>query len=267
MMRIRAVVATAAMVVAAAAGSACAGAKPTGKSEISGSIASSTAIASSPPTSGAGTPTSGANGGGNGTNSGSTSKPITPTYAATAKAYATNTVNAYAKGSKTLLDAYTSNGGAVEFANLPKTNMNWHFHRCMPDGTYTQCSYDNDNGDELNVDIDPGKLGEPDAAVNANVQLTEYPSTADAMVNEFLQAWTDGNRYRMVRLSSSSTTSTLISEHGAGGPGGYTLSDNTTDIQGVTIVTVQPLTSGLPFGLTVNNDKLGQPHAINTLAS
>jgi hypothetical protein len=257
-MRVRAIAVPAAMLLFTFALAGCSSAKPTGTAALSQTQSSPSALAT-PPTglspSAAPSGTQSATGGG-GANPPSAPK---PNYATTAKGYATNTVNAYTNGSKALLADYTSNGGAVEFANLPKTNMKWHFHKCAPDGTNTACEFDNDNGDELTVDIDPTYLGKPDAAVTAVVLVTTYPTTADALVGEFVDAWSHGNKYRMARLADAPSVDIVYGEHGDA-PSGWSLSDSVVGDQ--TAVTIHPVPYGTEFTVIVDNTKLGHAHSM-----
>lgn len=260
-MRVHAIAVPATMLLLSFTLAGCSSAKPTGTAALSQTQSSPSALATPP----AGTsPSATQSGTPSGTSGGANPPSVAkPNYATTAKGYATNTVNAYAKGSKALLAAYTSNGGAVSFANLPKTNMKWHFHKCAPDGTNTACEFDNDNGDELTVDIDPTYLGKPDAAASAVVLVTTYPTSADALVGEFIDAWSHGNKYRMARLADAPSVDIVYSEFGDA-PSGWTLSDSALGDR--TAVTIHPLPFGTEFAVFVDNANLGHPHAMTAQA-
>ena len=129
--------------------------------------------------------------------------------------------------------ASTLKGVPADIAKIHASDKHWHFHRCSPDGVYTACAWDNNNGDEISFDIDPTLLGKPHATEGSSMEPTEYGSTADATVSEFMQAWFDGNKYRMISLA---------------------------DVPGHTIVNVSA--TGGPFSFNADNAKLGHPHAL-----
>ena len=72
-----------------------------------------------------------------------------------------------------------------------------------------------------------------------------------------MQAWFDGNKYRMISLADASTVTWVLSTGGA--PVSWTLSD-LADVPGHTIVNVSA--TGGPFSFNADNAKLGHPHAL-----
>jgi hypothetical protein len=266
-MRSRAVVWSATLLLCGAAVGGCGTSKATGKTVLSQGRPSASVPSgpqSTPATPSPATPSGGAFG----HTAGATPvgpRPPSPPYSNTAKGYAANTVSAYATSSKALLEAYTSSGGAVAFANLGKADPHWHYHVCAPDGTYTACTFDNDDGDEISVDIDPALLGKPHAATSAVIDRTEYSNTPDGVIGAFVNAWINGNSYRMLRLSDAKTVAYLRTING-GAPTGWTLTDDTVDSHGDTVVSINRIGPGDDFNLLVLGSTLGHPHAI-TLAT
>ena len=79
--------------------------------------------------------------------------------------------------------ASTLKGVPADIAKIHASDKHWHFHRCSPDGVYTACAWDNNNGDEFSFDIDPTLLGKPHATEGSSMEPTEFGSTADATVS------------------------------------------------------------------------------------
>ena len=187
-----------------------------------------------------------------------TQAPASPTYGSSAQSYATIALTAFANRNTTLLDDYTDVGGHSSFAHIGRSDEHWHFHACGPNGTLTECTFDNNVGDRISVEIKPGLLAKPHAVDSAFIDRIAYPSTADSVVGYFISAWQNGNRYRMLALSTSGVVGGLDVSHP---PANDTVqTDDTTSKPHHTIVTVETDLGGFTFD--VSDAKLDGPHAI-----
>jgi hypothetical protein len=255
-------VSTAVLMLAALSG--CGSKTPSGTSGLTGVTATSTP--STPPPSGGGTPTSG-------TTTGATPTPTktggttttTITYRKDDRGYATDALNAYVRGNQTLLKAFVDSSALSNFANLGHPNTHWHFHKCDADGANRACTFDNENGDRLSIDVKPTLLGAPHAVVSTFIDRTQIDDSADGMVSGFIQAWFDGNTYRMSRLASSSVTSQVMRDFPT--PRGQMLSDDTTTQPGYTIVSVYFNVDGGTLLMEVKDSNLGKAHGLKLRAS
>jgi hypothetical protein len=209
-------------------------------------------IASAPPTIAAPSPTA---------SHGISTKKPPPPYASTAHTYALDALDAYDLGETATIGLLSTAGGVTNFANLGHPDRHWHYFACGPDGTYTLCKFDNDNGDRIAIDIDPTLLGKPHAVREVVIDATEFATTADGDVNALVTAWADRNKYRMIALSDASTTSTLLADTA---PPSWMLSDDTTKKPGDVVVTIQNTTTS-DYEIDVTPSKLGHPHAMTML--
>jgi len=186
----------------------------------------------------------------------STKKSTTPaTYPTTAEGYASAALDAFGSGNSSRLASLAGPGGG-EFANIGQPNKHWHYYKDAPDGVYTDSFFDNDDGDRITIVIDPANLGKPGAVHSVSIDKTEFGSTADSMVGALMQAFSDGNKYRMAALSDSGTTSALRSN---AMPASWNLADD-NGTTGHTVVTVDA--NNFTFKCDVTLSKLGHAHAI-----
>jgi hypothetical protein len=192
--------------------------------------------------------------------------PAPITYPGTAQDYTADAVRAWADHDAPRLAAYVDNGGAVEFANLPKLGGPWHFHNCVADGDNAACTFDNPVGDRLTVDVIPADLHQPHGVPSVYVDRTEFASDASGYVTAFISAWQNGNVARMTELANSAATAkitTLVA------PDSSTMSPpDTTTLLGHTLLPVDIAIGAAQYLITFNvtNGKLGHAHAM-TLVS
>jgi hypothetical protein len=232
----------------------CASAAKSGAGNV-GALSPSSSVSVGEPGIGSAAPASAtpsgtpANGGGGGA----------PTYPSTDKDYTRAVLDAYDTHASTRLAQLTVADGPTVFANLGSLDKHWHFHACGNDGALRQCTYDNNNGDRISIDLDPASLGKPHAVTTAFVDRTHYGNTADAMVGDFMQAWFDGNTSRMTALGDATATSYATGSGNA--PESWNLSDAPSGASpGHTIVTVATV-DGRTLLFDVTDSKVGHPHA------
>ena len=209
------------------------------------------------------TPTSGSGSTAAPTKTKTTKPPATPTYPTTAQAYATVTLSAYTGDNKTFLAAYTDAEGAIAFKFLGSFDKHWHFYKCGPDGALTDCFFDNNNGDRITVVVDPTVLGAAHATHNTSVDRTEFGTSADGMVSNFMTAVFDHNIYREKVLATAEVVSDF--SHRAY-PASSTLSDAPAMNPTGTFVTVADGVNS-PFTFLVPDSKLGKAHAVEVAPS
>lgn len=193
--------------------------------------------------------------------------PAPITYPATAQAYATLAVKAWANHDAPRLAAYVNAGGASSFTNLPKVGGPWKFHNCFADGDNAACTFDNPAGDRLTVDVIPADMGQPHGVTSAFVDKTEYSKDPASLVGAYVSAWQNDNRARMIQLSNSSTTTKVTVLKAPDSTMMPTPPDTTTKF-GHTLVTIDARIGIAHYLITfdVDNGKLGHPHAM-TLVS
>jgi hypothetical protein len=203
-------------------------------------------IGSLPPSTGRPTQSSG---GGSGTGN-------TPQYPVAATDYTRAVLDAWDAHNSGRIAALSGPGGVVSFANLGNPDRHWHFHVCLPDGDRRACTYDNNNGDRISIDVDPTLMGKPHAVVSAFIDHTEYGNSADSVVGTFMQAWADGNKYRMVSVADNAAVTYAMATMAT--PESWTLND-AAGVAGHTTVNVS--TNNGPLVFDVTNARLGHPHS------
>jgi hypothetical protein len=183
---------------------------------------------------------------------------ISPTYPATAQAYAEAVLEAWAGTDPNWLDALTTVAVSFEIFDLNASPYDeWAFLRCDGAAGSSYCSFVNaDDGDVLIVQISNGLVGGPHAAVGVQLDKTVYPGDAVLYVKEFVQAWQFGNTVRMLLLSSPS----VVDEVPAAPTGILTYPAPTCCGGGLTQVKVQ--WSGKTARFDVGTTLLGGPNAI-----
>ena len=185
-----------------------------------------------------------------------TSTPKPPTFPKTAEGYAQAGLDAYGKKNTARLVDLTTNAAKAQFDDVHPSNTHWHYHDCQGAAGSSYCTFDNDNGDRFQIQVDNAALGAPHGIINVVIDKTIYFPTADDYVREYMQAWHDGNTFRMKSLSNTDVTSyfTHYTPQEA-----WTLAEDGT--AGHTYVHITNL-DGFDQTVKVQDDKLGQPHAI-----
>jgi hypothetical protein len=203
------------------------------------------------PTGSTGTPTA------TSTSTGGGNQP--PSYPSDEKAYVTAMINAWAVRDTTR-EGQLAVAQAFDF--LPRVDMHWHYYQChVHDGAYEDCIYDNNIGDRITVVVDPTKVGKPMAVQSASIDRTSYPTDADSYVIAWTGAWDNGDRYRMIQLSDSSLTATMLAG-GQPAPQGTMPQDATGAPAGYVWITVYSDNHDT-FTVQVKTSLLSQPHAIS----
>lgn len=191
-----------------------------------------------------------------------TSTPKPPSYPKTTQGYAQAALYAYVNHYTARLVDLTTAGAKTNFDHIHPSNQHWHYHACGPDGAHTDCTFDNDNGDRIAITVDPAFLSKPHGVNNVVLDATEYGNSAVNAVNIFMQAWHDGNLYRMKALSNSTVTTHFLQ---LTPPESWTSSDAGGGAAGHTYVTI---TGPDPTAtLAVEQEKIGQPHAIDSVVT
>jgi predicted small lipoprotein YifL len=150
---------------------------------------------------GASNPPSDGSGGGQ---SPGTDKSAAPTYPGDAKGYCQAAVTAWTKNDSGRIKQLAGTGAVSNFQYIEKgADTNWKYAK--KDGS--DCILRNDHGDQLQVTIDEHKLGKPQAVTDVVIEKTEYPSDPSSYVNNFINAWYNGNTQRMAIYSSHSIAS------------------------------------------------------------
>ncbi len=179
-------------------------------------------------------------------------------YPTNADAYAQAVVAAWQTDPNGALTDLTSAQAQEQLIQIPgPLDMNWHFAMCDGAAGSSYCTFFNDDGDRLRLQLTNALLGQAHAAVGVNLEQTEYPSAAEAYVTAFIEAWQQGNRWRMAALSNDNEVE-YFTHYTPPAPGYDLCSDGAA---GSTYVHVYN-GDGLSYLIQVSNSKLGQAHAI-----
>jgi hypothetical protein len=186
----------------------------------------------------------------------STSTPKPPTFPKTAQGYAQAALDAYGKSNTARLVDLTTSAAKAQFDDVHPSNTHWHYHDCEGAAGSSYCTFDNDNGDRFQIQVDNNALGSPHGVINVVIDVTTYASNAHDYVNTFMQAFHDVNIFRMRALSNSGVTSyfTHFTPQDA-----WTVTED--GAAGHTYLHITNL-DGFDQYVEVENDKLGQQHAI-----
>jgi hypothetical protein len=186
----------------------------------------------------------------------SASTPKPPTFPKTAQGYAQAGLDAYGKRSTVRLTDLTTAGSKAQFDDVHPSNTHWHYHDCQGAAGSSYCTFDNDNGDRFQIQIDNAALGAPHAIINVVIDVTTYANNAHDYVSAFMQAFHDVNTFRMKALSNSNVTSYFTH---------FTPQDawniSTDGTAGHTYVHIYNL-DGFDQYVEVQDDQLGHQHAI-----
>jgi len=183
-----------------------------------------------------------------------------PSFPNTAQAYAQKAVNAYAHGQTALVKDYSNAGGVTSFQHLGHADTHWTFHASRPNGSDTDCLFDNDNGDRITVTLDPTMLGKPHAVTTAFIDRTEFGNSADGAVGALIQAWGDGDLPRVGAIGTAGTESSLSARTA---PPSWTLSDTPLSDGGVDYTVVSASTPDGTLTFRVKNSAIGHAHAVS----
>jgi hypothetical protein len=193
------------------------------------------------------------------------SVPASPLYPTTAKAYAQEFLKAWSKKDYSRLDQLGSVAAvqqvkdSVTYGGLP--NANWHYIKCDGGGGTTHCTFRNDNGDETVIALNDSQIGHPTAVTEAPLDRTVYATTPGQYVNNFIGAWENDNRQRMLAYSTQAVVDWAVTKPPITS---YTLGCNAA--AGKTDVMIDGLGGdlGKSYGLEVDNALAGagKKHAI-----
>ncbi|HEX6870136.1 MAG TPA: hypothetical protein VF163_03470 [Micromonosporaceae bacterium] len=188
-----------------------------------------------------------------------TTKPPAPSYPSTARAYAEAVLAAWKQGNLSRLGALTTPEVQEQIIEIPgPPNQTWTYRNCDGAAGSSYCSFVNANGDVITLRISHSLLSKAHAAVEVRFDQTIYASDPVEYVNEFIKAWQDANRVRMLKLSNSTAVDYFT--HYTPPPSGY--STCTDGAMGTTYVRVYN-PDGLNYTIKVTNTKLGGPNAIS----
>ncbi|MBV1852873.1 hypothetical protein [Catellatospora tritici] len=191
------------------------------------------------------------------TGGGSGEKP--PSFPSSAKDYGLATLAAWATGSKSRLDLYANQAAVAQFMGHGKPNSQWTNLKCEAAGDgQTACDYRNAHGDDARLTMMNTQLGHPTATTDVFINRTQYATTANQYVSDFMAAWQDRNKQRMTRYANSSIANSFL---GQTPPTGTQVNATQSGSTWTVEVTGLPLGSG-NWTFTVNGGKLGDGNAI-----
>jgi len=139
---------------------------------------------------------------------------------------------------------------------------NYHFYSCGPFSVgQTRCFYDNDNGDRMSLTFASDLVGKAHAIHGISVDPTRYQADAALMAQDFFDAWTAGNTYRMKALSANGFTETWLQLHPSTPPK-ITVAVNPTDSTATYTAVNAAGSDSTNYEVVVVISLLGQPHAV-----
>jgi hypothetical protein len=207
-----------------------------------------------------GTPGPGETGGGN-------NSPAPPTYPNDAKVYGQAAINAWVGGQSTRLGQLAASGAVSQFASIQgHPDTHWQYIQCDGAAGSSHCTFRNNNGDQLVLRLTNETLGKPRALEEVVYDRTTYSGNANQYVSDFLGAWFNGNKQRMLTYANQKTVDFLAQ---------YTpLKDWTAqnngpnDQAGHTYVfeAGSPGNGGGSYTFKLLNSSLGKAHAIECAA-
>jgi hypothetical protein len=127
-------------------------------------------------------------------------------YPTTARAYATATLTAWSAHDTEQVKLLTT---AVALAQIRESGFpdpSWTYVSC--DGS--TCLFRNDTGDEVEVQVAPGRLGAANAVSGVTLNQTEFAGSPTAYVNGFLHAWQAGNTQRMRQMATAKVVTQVL---------------------------------------------------------
>lgn len=135
---------------------------------------------------------------------------IAVSYPDTAKGYAEAVIKAWKQDKIDVLGSLTTPEVQEQILQIPEPlNDAWTYLRCDGTAGSSYCTFANADGDEFTLRISHALLGQPHAATDVMLDLTEYPGDGVEYVKEFVAAWQIGNTARMLKLSKPSVVDEL----------------------------------------------------------
>jgi hypothetical protein len=179
-------------------------------------------------------------------------------YPTNAEDYASAVIAAWQSDPTGLLGNLTTAQVHEQLIEIPgPLDMNWHLSMCDGAAGSSYCTFFNEDGDRLRLQLTNALLGQAHATVGVNLDQTQYPTTAQDYVTAFIEAWQQGNRWRMAALSNQNEVE-YFTHYTPPEPGYDLCSDGAA---GSTYVHVYN-GAGLSYLIQVTNSKLGQANAI-----
>jgi hypothetical protein len=133
-----------------------------------------------------------------------------PTYPATAKAYAEAVLAAWKDKQTATLGDLTTPMVQEQILEIPgPPPQDWTHVRCDGAAGSSYCVFFNSDGDEITLRISNQLLGQAHAATQVTLDVPEYPSDGIEYVKEFVAAWKNSNKPRMLLLSKPSVVNLL----------------------------------------------------------
>lgn len=133
-----------------------------------------------------------------------------PAYPATVAEYAEATVAAWAAPDLIRLAELTAGDvhtRIVEFPGPP--DPDWAIIGCHEEAVPAVCTFHNADGDQLWLTVDPELLAQAYAVVEAELEVTPYPTDPRKYVEVFVAAWRAGNPPRMDNLAITAAADVL----------------------------------------------------------
>jgi hypothetical protein len=181
-----------------------------------------------------------------------------PTYAGTAQAYAEEILAAWANAPTGRLVDLTSPAAHEKLVEIPgPINQGWHYARCEGAAGSSYCTFLNDVGDMITLQLTNQLLGGAHAGVGVLFDQVTFPGDAVAYVKAFIGGWQQGNVYRMKILSNDAEVSYFTHYTPP-----TTFSTCLNFVSGVPYVLVYNA-EGLRYGIEVGGP-LGKAHAITS---
>lgn len=184
--------------------------------------------------------------------------PPPPEYPGTARAYAEAVLAAWDATDVNRLGDLSTPEVQEQLMEVPMPiDMDWHYSRCGSVAPDWECVFHNSDGDRQTITIKASLLGKAHAAIAVTLDLTEFPGVAVTYAREFVDAWRDGNRWRMLRLANDDVAEELAGDTEPAA--GYVACGDAA--AGSTYVRIYG-GGGPEYVLRVNNAALGHPDAI-----
>lgn len=183
---------------------------------------------------------------------------LSPNYPSTPEAYSKAVVAAWVQDQPVTLASLTDGDTNTAVTDLlPTVNDQWTYMRCDGTAGSSYCSFANVNGDLFILRITHSLLSKAHAAIEGNLDRTEYPNDGTAYVKEFVAAWQFGNTARMLVLSTPAVAAKVKQA-----PSSPTYPPATCCGGGLLQVKVHWTGLGSSALFDVGTTKLGGPHAI-----
>ena len=184
--------------------------------------------------------------------------PPAPSYPDSAREYAEAVVAAWVGHDNDRLADLTTAEVHEQIIEIPMPiDLNWSFDECATVVPNRSCGFFNSNGDNFVLLINPDLLGQPHAAIEVALDLTEFPDNAVTYGREFVNAWRAGNTNRLNKLATD-TVITYITGKTTPAAGYRACGDGAA---GSTYVRIYG-GGGPEYVFQVQNQALGGPEAV-----